>query len=610
MKNKKIFHYAVLIILVFFCSYLWGFIELSFTEEKGSVGYLTKIKYNHFNDTLRYIVFVSLPLAYYIVFNYKFYNKEVVRYRDFFKEFKSKDENFLFKDVWPLFVIFLTLIILEFLSMRAPSKVFHVDQLHDGDFLTPAFNYLKTGQLWNASFPIHGGSDIFYPLLAWKIFGAQTIGAFKVFNLFLIFLTKILSVIFAFQISKFSNLEKKYKIILFVFLSLIILSFSSYYSSSYLQLRDLYALVFFVFFIQCFYKKDRLLLNFLISLIAASSTFLHIDIGIYLCVILFSYSLYLVISKKFNDFYLIIGFFITTVLFIFTIIGKSEFVSFFEQAKHIVLNIDKIHGLKYPQPFFSMGVEPDGSRATKAIVLQLLSAIVVVSIALKKNKYFNTNEKLFFLFFYLYNFIAFKNALGRSDGPHIMASSEWQSIILSYFILHFIINFFRKRISFKFNLQTIKLSCIFFIGFLGLFYINFENIINFKSRYVKTIFAEDSQFSASQRNKMIASIENELRNEECIQNFTIDLIVPYLIKKPTCTKFFSSWIVSGYNNEKKYIKKLKEKKVKYVLYSSPYAAPLDGVKAETRLKYVNEFLTKNYIKVYDSNGYSLLKLVK
>ena len=109
---------------------------------------------------------------------------------------------------------------------------------------------------------------------------------------------------------------------------------------------------------------------------------------------------------------------------------------------------------------------------------------------------------------------------------------------------------------------------------------------------------------------MIASIENELRNEECIQIFTIDLIVPYLIKKPTCTKFFSSWIVSGYNTEKKYIKKLKEKKVKYVLYSSPYAAPLDGVKAETRLKYVNEFLTKNYIKVYDSNGYSLLKLIK
>ena len=91
-----------------------------------------------------------------------------------------------------------------------------------------------------------------------------------------------------------------------------------------------------------------------------------------------------------------------------------------------------------------MGVEPDGSRATKAIVLQLLSAIVVVSIALKKNKYFNTNEKLFFLFLFI-QFYAFKNALGRSDGPHIMASSEWQSIILSYFILHLIINFFRKK---------------------------------------------------------------------------------------------------------------------------------------------------------------------
>ena len=82
--------------------------------------------------------------------------------------------------------------------------------------------------------------------------------------------------------------------------------------------------------------------------------------------------------------------------------------------KHIILNIDKIHGLKYPQPFFSMGLDSDGSRATKVIIFQLISAIIVISTVFIKNNHFKLNEKLFFMFFYLYCFIAFKKYNGAS----------------------------------------------------------------------------------------------------------------------------------------------------------------------------------------------------
>ena len=83
--------------------------------------------------------------------------------------------------------------------------------------------------------------------------------------------------------------------------------------------------------------------------------------------------------------------------------------------------------------------------------------------------------------------------------------------------------------------------------------------------------------------------------------------MPYLIKKPTCTKYFSSFLASGFNIEKDYIEQLRSKKVKYVLYSSPMFR-VDNINTGTRLKYVNKFILNNYVDVFNISGYRLLKL--
>ena len=171
------------------------------------------------------------------------------------------------------------------------------------------------------------------------------------------------SIIFIFYILKFTKLETNFKILFFTILSLIVLTFSSYNATNYLSIRDLYVFIFFIFFIQSFYQKEKTFLNFLMSLIAVSTIFLHIDIGFYLIATLFLYKTYLFISKRYKDFYQILFFLILSFLMFFLFFGKSEIISFFDHLKHIVFNIDKIHGLEYPKPFFSIGDEADGSRA-------------------------------------------------------------------------------------------------------------------------------------------------------------------------------------------------------------------------------------------------------
>ena len=107
---------------------------------------------------------------------------------------------------------------------------------------------------------------------------------------------------------------------------------------------------------------------------------------------------------------------------------------------------------------------------------------------------------------------------------------------------------------------------------------------------------------------LIKKRRSEIKNEYCIQNFTEDLILPYLIKKPTCNKYFSSWLASGYKIEQDYIEQLKVKKVKYILYNSPSFMVIDNISTPDRLKYVNKFILENYAEVFNLDRYKLLKI--
>tara|TARA_A100000164_G_scaffold56343_1_gene44951 strand:+ start:2617 stop:4452 length:1836 start_codon:yes stop_codon:yes gene_type:complete len=606
--RKKFFNGIILLLIVIFCSYIWNYIKIPFNSDKEAIGALSKLKLNNFNDTLRYLIFMGLPFIFYFFLILKNYKNDFVKKGYYFKKkVEISKSNFEFKDIKLIFLLLFLLVIIEFLSLQTPNKDF-LDSLHDGDFLTPGLNYLLTDQFWQSSFTVHGGSNIFYTLISWKLLGAQTIGAYELFMSLLTLTLKMFSIIFIFYILKFTKLETNFKILFFTILSLIVLTFSSYNATNYLSIRDLYVFIFFIFFIQSFYQKEKTFLNFLMSLIAVSTIFLHIDIGFYLIATLFLYKTYLFISKRYKDFYQILFFLILSFLMFFLFFGKSEIISFFDHLKHIVFNIDKIHGLEYPKPFFSIGDEADGSRATRVITLQLISGLIIMSVIFLKNEYFNLNEKLFFIFMYFYCFISFKNALGRSDGPHIMQSSDWQSIIIYFFVIHFIFFYFKKNKFFKIiKKSSINLS-ILIITITILFNININNVINFKDRFLKSINAADSEYLVDDRLMMVNLIKKEIKDENCIQNFTEDLILPYLIKKPTCNKYFSSWLASGYKIELKYINQLKVNKVKYILYESPGFMVIDNISTPDRLKYVNKYILNNYEEVFNLNGYKLVKI--
>ena len=73
----------------------------------------------------------------------------------------------------------------------------------------------------------------------------------------------------------------------------------------------------------------------------------------------------------------------------------------------------------------------------------------------------------------------------------------------------------------------------------------------------------DDKFLSQEDNLFIKNASSILKNEECIQLFTNDAALLYLLKKPSCTKFYFFWSIGSEKNQKILINN--SKNIKYAV---------------------------------------------
>ena len=269
-----------------------------------------------------------------------------------------------------------------------------------------------------------------------------------------------------------------------------------------------------------------------------------------------------------------------------------------------------IHGLKFPQPIFGMDESPHGARATKTLLMQLIAGMLVVNFVFFKKGSYNNKQKIILLFIFLLSFIMFKNALGRSDSYHIRMSSDWPTIIIAFFILEYLLSFISKKNIL--NDAKIKFIPLFLVTIFFIY--NFErdktnNIKNFKSNMNDYINHEDEKFLNEKSENFLLFLTNNLKDNDCITNFTFDLSIVYLTKKPSCTRFIAPYLASGQTLEKQFIVQLEDSNSQLIIYQSPIYG-LDMIPMSKRLKTVNDYIIKNYDNYYNENDYVVLKKEK
>ncbi|MDA9623904.1 hypothetical protein N9S62_01350 [Pelagibacteraceae bacterium] len=597
--KKKISIYITLFLSVILASYFWSVIELPLNQ-KLNYGdeYFTK-SYSKYNDTFKFFIFILTGLLPFIfIYNY-LYKKEIYSIKDFLRlELNNNSTNN--NSLSFIFLLMLIFCLIEFFLIDFTWYISNIDMFHEGLWITSAFNYLKTGQLWSSSYIDRGLFGNFYPVILWNFNENIGIGSVRLADLFLLLVNKILLLFLAKQITESLNFNDFKKIIFFIISSFLFISLVDYQDLEEFVPRSLLSILFLNIFLHSL-KNKKIINFFVLGLFSVISILWYLDIGAYVNFTILLILIFFLIRGDVKVFLATFVGLITGWLTFFLLFPPNELQDFFFNTKNIYYTIDQIHGLIFPTPFFA-----GDTRATKTLVFFIMGGVFTTYICLDRGNFKNSN-KIFFFFLFVLSLVSFKTGLSRSDDPHIKVATGPLLLIiytyLSYWLMHLTI--FKKAETIIIN--NIKLFKFIFIILL---FLNFKiyqinGVFNFKDKLDTLLQANDVEFLKGEQEKYIDLIKyykNVSLNNNCIQILTDENALPYFLKKKTCTKYYQIWILQPEYMQNKFIEALKDKKPKIILIKTK------STRYTPKLKLVERFINNEYTAYDTFNEWTFLKI--
>ena len=606
MKKKIPIFLSILTIYIIIS--FWHQISLPYNNSEKIFSEYSKNEHHQLNDTLRFIFYLVLPLVIFTV-SYFFLNKDKLYFFEILKDNKvylvEKKNNK--KKLYFIFsVIFL---FISFTSSNLPDH--QLDIFHEGQLLSGALNYKLKESLWIGSY-INTGLfyDIINTKIFWSFFDIESIGAYRfaafslnyVYLLFVIILTYKISSIFDFT----QNLENLF----FVCLTIFCLYFYLVKCSNFPNYRDIFTIIFLICFINIFKDNKFKLFNyFIIGGLSISSLLWSLDRGIFLNVTIIILLFLLFFKSKYREFFsILISAIIFWIIFVFSV-GQEEFKEFIYNSYNILRYNEIWNGLIHPQPFSD---EKNSTRATKALILYTLNGIFIIKYFVKKNSKLNLNSKLFLGFTYILGIFYYKIGLSRSDGGHIIIGSSINYILFAIIFLNEILTFFNHKIKnkniFKFDLIISSLLIILvFITFNQITTYKLENIFNFKNRLINFVSKKNDYFINEEYKIFLDKTKLLTKNYDCIQNFTYDPSMYYLLNKKSCTQYYLVFVMGTEVDQDRFIEQIIESKLNFIIVDKQN----DKIEfpANIRFSKIDKFLKKNFIEYEDLYKYKILKKI-
>ena len=606
MKNNLI------ILLIFISSIIvniifWDYIEFP-VEREALANKFDNYQFlvNPLNDPVRFIIFLSIPFLLTLFFyqkNDKVFLKNLSLILNYdknsrFEKYKKKNnENFF------LFIIIFTLTF-EFLILDFKSIVSNLDFMHEGIVLSASQNTKLTGKFWEGSYVTRGFFADFYPFFLWEIFSKETIGLTRFFNLFIIFLNKILLVTILFKVSQFTNYSNYKFRLFFLLLCLTILSLQGYISPIF-SLRSFLLLLFVLTFLKFLQSQNNYLYIIVLGLFSSLSIFWFIDIGLYINFSLLILIFYFLLKLDIKKTIVLVSSLIAGWLIFYFIFPKEEFSQFLNNSYSILTTLSWFHGLEFPKPFASLD-----ARSGRALIMFLISGFLIIrsinSYQGKKSVFILTMIFLFIVSLFYFNY-----GLNRSDSGHIRMATSFIYIPFLCLIFSFIFEkldlWFEKKEKILKVLSTITLSGIVISTLF--FEKKFEkkkivNFLNFKPSIEYLVDSDDNKFIEAEYIKLVNYYKYLTVNDECITIFTNEVALFYLMKKKSCSRYYFMWSSFPRNIQEKLMIDLKEKKPNFLIYFSDKDL-FNNSKNEVRL--FNNFILKNYFFYEKYNSWEIYK---
>ena len=389
--------------------------------------------------------------------------------------------------------------------------------------------------------------------------------------------------------------------IFFLFLnSIIIINFLDYdpYTSDYIGHREIPLVLSLILIVDFFNKNKNNNLSLLILTFLSFPTLLwSIDRGLVFNIILFSLIFYLLITKNYKKAFLSIIFLIFF-WFIFFIIFREEFNYFVLNTLGIFKEMNYIHGIIHPIPFSD---DPNSTRSSKTLLIILLSLIISFKMFFNSNKKFSNQLKFILLYISILSFLSYLYALGRSDGPHIKESFAYPFLFIIYYFLNlFFVYIDSKFKNLKFQKSIVSILVI-IICFLN-FNVNLDNIKEYNKRFAQYKNIEDKKFLKIKEIELINKLTPLVKKYDCVQLFSNEVALLYLLRKKSCSKFYFIWSVGSDINQKKLVNDLKGNNL-IIAGGESYNWDMSLSK---KLPYAYQYIEKNYNPLFEVNGWKIL----
>jgi hypothetical protein len=608
---QNLFLIAITITAITIATYLWEYIKLPITNinELGRGQYIDN-NYNQKNELLRYLCFIFLPLITFISFMV-FFKK--IKINEFFSKLKLSEKTILSENdfLFYLKIIIFIFLIFEFLSLDFAFR--EIDLFHEGDKLTPTFRNFSDGSLWSESFLVIGlFSDIYNTRVFWELFDHESIGLMRFSMMIYIFLCKIFLVLIAFKISIISRLRINYRELFFIILSIFFISLIDYdldrqHGYKNIIYRELPILIFAYIFIDFVMDRTKKFKSIIIlSPLSVFSVMLSLDRGLIFNFVLIAFFLFLLINCKYKH----LSYLVCSVLFCWVLtyfLLGDEFNHFWLNSLYIISEINYVQGIIHPTPFSD---QFGASRATKTIVIILLSLITSFYLFSKKENFFSINLKVTLFFFSILGFFGYFYALARTDVIHVRESFGFPIMFVAIFILFFCFKYLSDKQFVKLNYRISTFTIIIFLILAVPFFmidINLKKILNFDKRLTNYLYAEDELFLNNNDKEFIREASKYLEDVECFQNFTNDVALNYLLRKHNCSKHYIVYALGSKKTQNELINNLKNIDVVIAYTDKIRKADWHHLEPNYKLWIVKEYINKNYNIIYKHGNRIILK---
>ncbi len=575
---------ALMILGYFISQGLWNTITLPFSNLYLASGKLAQIGFNPTNNLLRWVVFVIFPSVVFLIF-YSIFGKSL-----FIKNPVNNESRSLGKYIAAVIVLMVLVPCLVFVGKDLTTANF--DIFHEGEQITPALNYLTSGGIWNRTLFVHGALyDVFTAFIGWKLFGVNSIGAYRMaLDLFklLVPFSLVLVLLSVWHVMKKTQIAGLAVILMALF-------YLGTWRIQNIDRREAPLLLGLSLLLWAFSKRNRLL-YFCSGLLSAVSFFYSVDTGVYYTVLLMVFPIIVAAFKVHTSkeilhdiIYIYTGVVLGFLLF-YILVGHVEFLAFISNLLYFTRTKDLIDSFVYPFPNIITSF-----RFTLPLLISALNLLVYV---------------ILFLFLYLKNpeaknmgivhttltFISllhYRSALGRVDLTHIEVNSGLIFLLLGFNAALITMLFFPH----KFGKTVIKVS-VMLIVILSVYMarqIPPSNLFTFVSR-AKVFLHEDSlSYVNKDRVEGIRELRQIFSKEKCVLSLTSEAAMPYLLNKPSCGPLYISYFASAEPVRSRFLDDIKAYRPKYLLFSTKsWTQDMDGISNEYRFPGVMKYVENNY----------------